>query len=105
MPGATLEWPEASFDMVVIDETGGLFSALPANERDAMLREALRVLRAGGRAEIIERVGGGLFGAPVGKSDYSANGGAEEALRTAGFTPVRTLAERDGFRFVEGLKG
>jgi hypothetical protein len=25
-------------------------------------------------------------------------------LETAGFKPVRELAERDGFRFVEGLR-
>ena len=26
------------------------------------------------------------------------------ALETAGFSPVRLLSERDGYRFVEGLK-
>jgi hypothetical protein len=48
-------------------------------------------LRAGGRIEFIER-----------ENDTT---GAEPLLTAAAFKPVRTLAERDGFRFVEGLKG
>lgn len=103
---AVLPWEEAAFDMVVIDETGGGFSSLNRNERAAALNAVLRVLRAGGRAEIIERLGHGLLGAaPVVPLDYSEAGGAEGALRAGGFNPVRTLAEKDGFRFVEGLKG
>ena len=105
-PPSTLPWEETSFDMVVIDETGGGFSSLGADERLAALHAVLNMLRAGGRAEIIERVGGGLLGgAPIAPADYSQSGGAEGALRAAGFNPVRTLAEKDGFRFVEGLKG
>lgn len=105
-PPAMLPWDDASFDMVVIDETGGGFSALGPTERVAALKAALKMLRAGGRVEIIERVGGGLLGgAPVVPADYSEGGGAEGALGAAGFNPVRTLAEKDGFRFVEGLKG
>lgn len=104
-PVANLTWPEESFDMVVVDETGGNFSALATQERLAMLQSALRVLRPGGRLELIERVAGGLLGgAPTVPPEYSAAGGAEGALRNAGFHPVRTLAEKDGFRFVEGLK-
>jgi ubiquinone/menaquinone biosynthesis C-methylase UbiE len=105
-PPATLPWEDASFDMVVIDDTGRSFSSLGRSERAAALQAALRVLRAGGRAEIIERLGRGLLGGPpVVPADYSETGGAEGALRAAGFNPVRTLAEKDGFRFVEGLKG
>jgi Methyltransferase domain len=105
-PPATLPWEGASFDMVVIDETGGGFSSLGRSERTATLQAALHLLRPGGRAEIIERLGRGLLGgAPVVPADYSETGGAAGALRTAGFNPVRTLAEKDGFRFVEGLKG
>jgi len=88
-PPATLSWDDAGFDMVVIDNTGGSFAALDSARRDACLADARRVLRRGGRLEFIERVGS--------PSD------AEAALTAAGFKPVRTLAERDGFRFVEGL--
>ena len=105
-PPSTLPWEEASFDMVVIDDTGGGFSSLDESERIATLRAVLAVLRAGGRIEIIERLGGGLLsGAASTPATYRDAGSAEAALRTAGFNPVRTLAEKDGFRFVEGLKG
>ena len=104
-PPSTLPWEDASFDMVVIDETGGGFSALDESEGTAMLRAVFTVLRAGGRVELIERLGSGLFGgAPDAPAYYRERGGAEGALRAAGFNPVRTLAEKDGFRFVEGLK-
>jgi len=105
-PFAALDWPDATFDMVVVDNTGAAFSALPADARAAGLVAVRRVLRQGGRIEVIERLGGGLFGgSSPSAADYAPNGGAEGALRTAGFNPVRTLAEKDGFRFVEGLKG
>jgi ubiquinone/menaquinone biosynthesis C-methylase UbiE len=86
-----LAWDDSSFDMVVVDNTGGAFVALSEGDRVTCLREARRVLRAGGRIEYIER-------------DHDTSG-AEAFLTAAGFKPVRTLAERDGFRFVEGLKG
>lgn len=105
-PAVTLPWGDASFDLVVVDDTGRDLTAMSADDRARALREASRVLRAGGRAEIIERIGGGLFSAaPEVPAEYAARGGAEGALREAGFRPVRLLAERDGFRFVEGLKG
>jgi hypothetical protein len=88
---ATLPWNDDTFDMVVVDNTQGAFATLSEPDRAACLRDARRVLRQGGRIEYIEREG--------------QPGGAEPMLTTAGFRPVRTLAERDGFRFVEGLKG
>ena len=84
-------WNDETFDMVVVDNTHGAFAALSGDDRSACLRDARRVLRQGGRVEFIERAG--------------QPGGAETMLAAAGFKPVRTLAERDGFRFVEGLKG
>jgi ubiquinone/menaquinone biosynthesis C-methylase UbiE len=90
-PATALAWEDGAFDMVVVDNTGGSFSRLNDGDRAACLREARRVLRAGGRIEFIER-----------ENDTT---GAEPLLTAAAFKPVRTLAERDGFRFVEGLKG
>jgi ubiquinone/menaquinone biosynthesis C-methylase UbiE len=86
-----LSWEDSAFDMVVVDNTAGAFAALSEPDRAVCLQEARRVLRAGGRVEFIER-----------EADRT---GAEALLTSAGFKPVRTLAERDGFRFVEGLKG
>jgi ubiquinone/menaquinone biosynthesis C-methylase UbiE len=88
-PPTALTWDDAAFDMVVIDNTAGSFAALQGAERDACLADARRVLRRGGRIEFIERT--------------AQPGDAEAALAAAGFKPVRRLAERDGFRFVEGL--
>jgi ubiquinone/menaquinone biosynthesis C-methylase UbiE len=86
-----LAWDDGAFDMVVVDNTGGEFEKLTPDDRAACLREARRVLRHGGRVEFIER--------------ESQRTGAEALLTAAGFKPVRTLAERDGFRFVEALNG
>jgi hypothetical protein len=87
-PLASLPWPRDSFDMVVIDNTREHFTALTDTDRAALLTAAKQVLRQGGRVEVIERV----------RSTPS-----EALLATAGLRPVRTLAETDGFRFVEGL--
>jgi hypothetical protein len=89
-PPVALAWDDDAFDMIVIDNTGGAFTALGADGRAACLRAAMRVVRPGGRVEIIERM-----------TDTSH---AEDSLQAVGFRPVRTLAERDGFRFVEGLR-
>jgi ubiquinone/menaquinone biosynthesis C-methylase UbiE len=105
-PVSDLPWPEATFDLVVVDDTGRSFSSLPSAQREAALTAARRVLRPGGRIDVIERMeGSGLFGAPSAPAEYTQAGGGEGTLRAAGFKPVRTLAEKDGFRFVEGLKG
>jgi ubiE/COQ5 methyltransferase-like protein len=90
-PPTALPWDESAFDMVVVDNTAGAFTALNESDRTACLVEARRVLRLGGRLEFIERSG------------HASE--AEATLTRAAFKPVRTLAERDGFRFVEGLKG
>ncbi len=97
--------PDA-FDMVVVDDTRGRFAARGAEDRKQALVASWHALRPGGRIEMIERTAGGGFfggGAPT-TPEYAALGGAEAALKAAGFAPVRALAEKDGFRFVEGLK-
>ena len=81
-------WQPGAFDMVVIDNTAENLTTLAAVDRNALLTGARAVLRAGGRVELIERV---------------ATTSSERALQDAGFKPVRTLAEKDGFRFIEGL--
>ncbi|MGE3277564.1 MAG: class I SAM-dependent methyltransferase [Vicinamibacterales bacterium] len=101
-PLDALSFDADAFDMVVVDDTAARFAALPAETRDACLRQARRVLRPGGRIELVEGLGGGLLSRPPTRP---AGYQAEAALAAAGFKPVRALAEKDGFRFVEGLKG
>lgn len=87
-PPSAWTWQSDAFDMIVIDNTAESFTALTEADRATLLTGARRVLRQGGRVELIER---------------ATTSSSERALQDAGFKPVRTLAEKDGFRFVEGL--
>ena len=98
--GATLPFDSDAFDMAVVDDSRGRFAALSAGDRSSYLREAQRVVRPGGRIEVVEGLGGGIFGRVARADGYDI----AADLATAGFKPVRVLAERDGFRFVEGLR-
>jgi hypothetical protein len=89
----SLPFDSDHFDMVVVDDTNGRFGAIAEGSRIDYLRDARRVVRQGGRIEIVE-------GVKMRASHFDA----VRDLETAGFKPVRVLAERDGFRFVEGLR-
>jgi hypothetical protein len=91
--GLTLPFDSDQFDMIVVDDTNGEFAAIDETSRVGYLREALRTVRKGGRIEMIEGVKARAQG-------YDA----VRDLSAAGFTPVRVLAERDGFKFIEGLR-
>ena len=92
------------FDVVVIPE---LIAAMRPHERVGTLQGARQVLRVGGRCVVIEKAPrgglGALFSARSVDPHYRAQGGAEAALLAEGFRPVRTLAERDGLLFTEGV--
>jgi predicted methyltransferase len=70
--------------------------------------EVHRVLRGGGRAVVIEDHGrqkfAGLVRTASDDPQYERSGGAVHVLDAAGFKATRTLAERDGQVFVEGVK-
>jgi len=87
-------WPfgDGQFDMVVVDDTAGGFVDL--DQPAQILRNALSSLRPGGRIEVVARL----------KSDAPSYNHLQE-LSVAGFKPVRVLAEKDGLRFLEGLRG
>lgn len=86
-------WPydDSQFDMVVVDDTYDTFGDLES--KAAILNNARRALRPGGRIEVIARMKSNV-------PDYDI----ERDLNAAGFKPVRLLAERDGFRFIEALR-
>lgn len=92
--GLTLPFDSNQFDMVVVDDTNGAFGRIDDATRVAYLRDAKRVVRPGGRIEVIEGVA----------ATRAAGYDSARDLAAAEFKPVRVLAEKDGFRFIEGLR-
>lgn len=106
--GTQLPFADSTFDVAIVDDTDGSFAARRAEDRVATIRELARVVRPGGRAMIIgagERQGlGALFSRAHAGRSYVASGEANVALEADGFRGVRTLAEREGLVFVEGIR-
>jgi ubiquinone/menaquinone biosynthesis C-methylase UbiE len=95
------------FDVAVIDDTGGLMGTMGQADRGAAVRELLRVLRPGGRVVIIgttPRTGMSALLKRAEPASALAAGDAVAALTADGFKFVRTLAEREGLMFIEGIK-
>lgn len=103
-PPTRLPLEDGGFDLVVIDDTGAFLSAMPASDRASAVHEALRILRSGGRLILIGR------GAPTGIAAWFRKVPSPlpvdkvSELQSGGFKAVRTLAEREGLIFVEGIK-
>ena len=109
--GATdrLPFDDHAFDLVVVHSVRGQLAAAGGDQRLATLREAHRVIRPGGRLVAIEA--GATTGlrsvlrpAPGAQAAYDAQGGTAAALGQAGFNAVRLLGDREGLKFVEGLR-
>jgi ubiquinone/menaquinone biosynthesis C-methylase UbiE len=104
-PWSALPFDPASFDVAVIRD---VLPALQPEPRVRCVQEAWRVLRDGGRCVVIDRGARGGLGALIsgraGTDQYTAAGGAPRALEAEGFVAVRTLAEREGLVFTEGVK-
>ena len=104
-----LTFDDGAFDLVVVHSAAGQLAAAGADARLALLREAHRVLRHGGRLVAIERgtasgLASKLRSAPGAQAGYDAEGGTPAALRQAGFGAVREIGDREGLKFVEGLR-
>ena len=104
-PWSMLPFDPHAFDVIVVRD---VLKRLNPEERLRCAREVHRVLRPGGRAVVIEGkthgLLGGLLGATPVDPQYGRSGGASHVLDAAGFRAVRTLAERQGQQFVEGIK-
>ena len=105
---SALPFDAEAFDLVVVHSTHGRIASLDEPSRLASAREWHRVLRHGGRVMAIEAgaaTGISAMFKPQKTSDaYEAAGGVVGALEAAGFKPVRLLAEREGYKFSEGIK-
>ena len=105
-PSTRLPMDDSSFDLAIIDDAAGSFAAMSVENRVATVREVARIVRPGGRAMIIgaaPRQGlAALLSRGEAPSLTASAGGA--ALEADGFRGVRTLAEREGLLFVEGIK-
>ena len=99
---------DAAFDVAVIDASGGMVPAMGETDRAAVAVEVRRALRPRGRAIVVEHEARGVLAAFKGRPKelerFRAENSAAAMLQTAGFQPVRLLAERDGERFTEGWK-
>jgi ubiquinone/menaquinone biosynthesis C-methylase UbiE len=107
-PPTRLPVTDHAFDLAVVDDTSGVIGALGPEDRASSVGQLLRVLRPGGRVLVIgtaPRSGlGALLSRAPGGPPFAASGGAGQALQAGGFKSVRTLAEREGLVFVEGIK-
>lgn len=107
--GVELPFEEATFDAVVVHDAPHTIAATDIATRSRWIAECRRVLRGGGRVVTIEA------GTPTGIRALFRTGPADRpttnadvesvsALRSGGFASVRLLGDREGLRFVEGVK-
>ena len=107
-PPSRLPLGDGEFDLAVVDDTAGALGTLRAEDRVAAVRELVRVLSPGGRVLVVGASPRGGLGAVLSRAQsgppFVASGDATRALEADGFKSVRTLAEREGLVFVEGIK-
>jgi ubiquinone/menaquinone biosynthesis C-methylase UbiE len=95
---------DESVDLVLIDDTGGWLTNLRPESQVTSTRESLRVLRPGGRVMVIGSVPRAGLAAILSRAQSGPPFDPTALLQADGFRSVRTLAEREGLIFFEGMK-
>ena len=103
-PADALPLDDATFDLVIVDDAIGEFAAKDAGAQAASVREALRVLQPGGRLLVISGTKASGLAALFGYRGTAPVFDAAPSLEAGGCRFVRVLGEREGLRFVEGVK-
>ena len=106
-PPTRLPLDDDAFDLAVVDDTGGLLGEMQPDDRVLSVRELVRVLRPGGRLMLVGALPRAGLGALISRTQSGPSlsaAAAGAALQADGFKSVRTLAEREGLVFVEGIK-
>ena len=103
-PLTQLPVEESAFDLAIIDDTDNLLNAMREDDRAAMIREVLRVLRPGGRVMVVGATKQGGLGGLLGRSQSVERFDPVPTLSASHFRSARTLAEREGLVFAEAMK-
>lgn len=100
-PFGALPFAADTFDAVIAIR---LVGHLDSGGRAAAFREALRVVRPGGRCVVVEAGGSRGFAGLFSRGASISAAEIEAVLQEGGFRGVRTLAERDKLLFLEGAR-
>jgi ubiquinone/menaquinone biosynthesis C-methylase UbiE len=103
-PPSSLPVEDAAFDLAIIDDGNGMFAGMSAADRAATVHEVARVLRPGGRIMVIGSTPRTGLRALLSKAPAVPPFDPTPVLQADVFRTVRTLAEREGYIFHEGLK-
>ena len=103
-PATRLAEADATFDLVVFDDTAALLASMGPEDRGAAAGEALRIVRPGGRVMVIGAAAPAGLGALFTRAPSAEPFDPSPVLQAAGFRSVRTLAGREGLTFIEALK-
>ena len=103
-PSTALPVDDTDFDLVIVDDFAGQFAAAGRDAQAATVREAIRILKPGGRVLVISALPATGLAAVLGRGARGPAFDATFALEAGGCRLVRVLGEREGLRFVEGMK-
>ncbi len=101
-PPTRLPVEDGSFDLAILDNVGGMLTAIPAESQRAVVHELFRILRPGGRTMVIGSVPPSGLGAWLARARTRFD--PSPLFQEEGFRSVRILAEREQLMFVEALK-